>query len=1337
MGLNLARKVTGGVLINKPTGGITLNNDIVINGVLTLSKGVIDVAANKSILISGTGSITGGSSTSYINGKLFQTYSFIGSKHFPIGKAGVFAPATLTYTSLDAPSIVFAELFTSSFPASVPNISLFTGRYWSIGQTGATALNYNLAVDGSGFIPGNATTPVIVKENAGTVTVFPATLEGNDYTATGITGFSNFVLGTQCTPPTITTQPAVPAAICDGSGIRTVSVTATGSQDDVLSYQWQADDGSGFTNLNDGSVYSGAATSQLTITNPTASINGFLYRAIVSSSCAANVISDAVSLQVTSALTPSVTLLQTEGSNPGCVGNATTFTATALNTGEGTVIYNFKVDGISVQSSTVNTYTTALPAGTHSVTADISIENNSGNCLTTTTAAVIEPLSIVVNTAPTIDLQPLDQTMMYGRGDISFVVSASGMPIPTYQWQVNKGSGFTDIQGENTSTLTISNPAVSMSGSIYRVVITNSCSSVTSDNASLTISKADPVITVNHYDVTYDGNEHTATGTVTGVLGEALNGLNLNATKHTDAGDYKNDSWTFTDINGNYNDASGNVNNIIQKASTTTTISVNDGPYNGSPYVALAYVIGAAGLNQSAFITYSAINGTVYAESTTPPTDAGEYIVNASFDGNNNYSGSGDSKSFTITKANATITVIPYTTAYTGDPHLSAAQAIGVAGEDLTALLDVNATSHTNAGVYNGDNWTFEGNHNYNNTNGSVDNVITKAYALINVVPYSVTYDGNSHTAIGTAIGVKEEDLSNLLELSGTTHIKAGNYTSDFWTFAGNENYNSIGSTTFTDIIEKAPASIIISNTEQVYDGNQKAVTVVTTPSNLNYAVTYDGTSILPTSAGTYNVVATINEDNYSGSQQATLTIIPCVAPSIIYSGSTVICPGTSLLIGSSSSINNQWYKDGLLIPGETGQTLMVVAPGSYQVAVIGSCGSYLSQALFITPGLVPTINSQPSTNKSTYCQGQTAGALSVTASGSGLMYQWYSNSTVSNTGGNSISGATSATYIPSTATRGTLYYYVVISGNCGMTTSNVSGAIQINPATIIVSHPNINAMSYCQNTTNLTALSISATGLNLKYQWYSNTIPANTGGMSVQGATATSFKPATSTVGTFYYYCVVSGSCSTATSNVSGTITISAATAITQQPGNKAVIYCLNSIATPLIVIASGANLTYQWYSNTKAKTNNGLLIGGATSNSYVPPTNVGGTTYYYCVVSGNCGTLTSNISGAITVNAKCTAALTVGTRQVDVIQETSQFNVQVYPNPVITQFTVKVMSTNNKQPISVVVYDELGRVVDMKRNLSHGQSIQLGEGYKQGMYIVEMVQGENRKRIKILKTN
>ena len=77
------------------------------------------------------------------------------------------------------------------------------------------------------------------------------------------------------------------------------------------------------------------------------------------------------------------------------------------------------------------------------------------------------------------------------------------------------------------------------------------------------IARRTRVIVVTPYNVTYDAAAHTATGTATGVSGERLGGLNLSGTTHTAAGT-TSDPWTFTDVTGNYNNASGTVTTTSQ-----------------------------------------------------------------------------------------------------------------------------------------------------------------------------------------------------------------------------------------------------------------------------------------------------------------------------------------------------------------------------------------------------------------------------------------------------------------------------------------------------------------------------------------------------------------------------------------------------------------------------------------------------------------------------------------------------------------------------------------------------------------------------------------------------
>ena len=90
---------------------------------------------------------------------------------------------------------------------------------------------------------------------------------------------------------------------------------------------------------------------------------------------------------------------------------------------------------------------------------------------------------------------------------------------------------------------------------------------------------------------------------------------------------------------------------------------------------------------------------------------------------------------------------------------------------------------------------------------------------------------------------------------------------------AGNSNYLAASPVTNTLVINKAAASVAITGTNTIYSRTGKSVVVTTTPVGLSNQVTYSGVTNLPTNAGSYPVVATITDVNYTGSGTSTLTI--------------------------------------------------------------------------------------------------------------------------------------------------------------------------------------------------------------------------------------------------------------------------------------------------------------------------------------------------------------------------------------------------------------------------------------------------------------------------------
>lgn len=211
-------------IVTNNASGIYISNPVAFNN-LTLTNGIISTGTN---ILTVKGNIIGGSSTSFIDGKLASLYSTTSSKNFPIGKSGNYRPVALNYTVLDAPSTVIAEQTETALSGTLPvNTSLFGDRFWTLSQTGATAFSYDITLDGTGFAPTG--TAVILKNDAGTITSL--TNSAPAYTATGLTSFSDFGLGDY-------NLPAIVAPSIQSSGITFNSVTETG-----LTTTWTNGDG--------------------------------------------------------------------------------------------------------------------------------------------------------------------------------------------------------------------------------------------------------------------------------------------------------------------------------------------------------------------------------------------------------------------------------------------------------------------------------------------------------------------------------------------------------------------------------------------------------------------------------------------------------------------------------------------------------------------------------------------------------------------------------------------------------------------------------------------------------------------------------------------------------------------------------------------------------------------------------------------------------------------------------------------------------------------------------------------------------------------------------------
>ncbi|HEX6192570.1 MAG TPA: T9SS type A sorting domain-containing protein, partial [Chitinophagaceae bacterium] len=99
--------------------------------------------------------------------------------------------------------------------------------------------------------------------------------------------------------------------------------------------------------------------------------------------------------------------------------------------------------------------------------------------------------------------------------------------------------------------------------------------------------------------------------------------------------------------------------------------------------------------------------------------------------------------------------------------------------------------------------------------------------------------------------------------------------------------------------------------------------------------------------------------------------------------------------------------------------------------------------------------------------------------------------------------------------------------------------------------------------------------------------------------------------------------------------------------------------------------------------------------------------------------------------------APVTNAARNSEEIQQalpTEVFEVKVFGNPTQREFSM-ITETTSSLPISIKVMDVSGRIVGRQDNVRSGQLVRFGNNYKIGTYFAEIIQGDQRKVITLIK--
>lgn len=301
---------------------------------------------------------------------------------------------------------------------------------------------------------------------------------------------------------------------------------------------------------------------------------------------------------------------------------------------------------------------------------------------------------------------------------------------------------------------------------------------------------------------------------------------------------------------------------VVAKASASVTLTSLAQTYNGTPRV-------VAGTTSPSSLPLTI----TYNGSTNAPTNAGSYTVVGTIN-HTNYQGSA-TNTLVVAKAVGSVTLSNLTQVYTGGPRPA---TITTAPAGLSTAVTYNgiASAPISAGTY-----TVSASLNEINYQGSTSgtHVIEKASQIIDfTLPTGVTA---TQTISLAATGGTSGNPIVYTIIEGPAEITGGNQVSFIGaglvriraTQAGGANHHDATPVERSMTIAKTPATIELSGLVRVYTGNPLSPTSTTTPGGLAVGYTFNGSATTPTTAGSYAVVATINDARYEGTVGDTFVI--------------------------------------------------------------------------------------------------------------------------------------------------------------------------------------------------------------------------------------------------------------------------------------------------------------------------------------------------------------------------------------------------------------------------------------------------------------------------------
>ena len=749
-----------------------------------------------------------------------------------------------------------------------------------------------------------------------------------------------------CTAPTITGNPPN-RSICVGNNT-TFPATATGA----TGYQWQVNTGSGFTDLSNGGVYSGATTSTLTITGATAGMSGYLYRVVAINgtvSCFTN----------SNSATLTISNITSSGSqtNVSCFGGSNGAASVTPSGGIAGYTYSWSPSGGT------GAIATGLSAGSYTVTITDAI-----GCTATRNYTITQPSAINTATGSQTNI-----SCNGGTNGSASVTPSGGTPGYTYSWSPSGGTAAT---------------ATGLAAGSYTVTITDANGCIATRNYTITQPSAINTATGSQTNVSCNGGTNGSASVTPsgGTPGYSYSWSPSGGTAATAtglaAGSY---TVTITDANGctatrNYtitqpsaiNTATGSQTNVSCNGGTNGSASVS--PSGGTPGYTYSWspsggtAATATGLAAGSYtVTVTDANGCTATRNftITEPTAISltsgsqtDVSCNGGTNGSASVSPSGGTPSYT------------YSWSPSGG---TAATATGLAAGSYTVTVtDTNGCTATR-------NYTITQPSAINTATGSQTNVSCNG--------------GTNGSASVTPSGGTPSYTYSWSPTGGTaataTGLAAGSYTvtvTDANGCTATRNY-TITEPTSIDTATGSQTNVSCNG------GTNGSASVSPSGGNPGYTYSWSpsgGTAASATglAAGSYTVTVT-DANGCTATRNYTITQ-PTAIDTATGSQTDVSCNGgTNGSASVSPSGGTPGYTYSWSPSGGTAASATGLAAGSYTVTVTDANGCTATRNFTITEPTAIDTATGSQTNVS--CNGGTNGSASVTPSGGnpGYTYSW------------------------------------------------------------------------------------------------------------------------------------------------------------------------------------------------------------------------------------------------------------------------------------------------------------------------------------------------------------